>query len=177
MSWLLLVVAGLFEVAWTIGLEYSDGFSKPLSTLGTAVALVVSMVLLAGAVRALPIGTAYAVWTGIGAVGTAMLGILVLDEPATVARVGFISVIVLGIVGLHAVSGGSVRVPSPVVVGRPAPGVVTNPPLIGRPSRRLGLDRQSSAGVARSLDPWATPSRRTSPQKATEATTMKPAAV
>ena len=106
MSWLLLVVAGLFEVAWAVGLEYSDGFSKPLPTLGTGVAMLVSLVLLARAVQDLPIGTAYAVWTGIGAVGTATVGILAFDEPATLVRIGFISVIVFGIVGLHAVSGG-----------------------------------------------------------------------
>ena len=106
MSWLLLVVAGLFEIAWAVGLEYSDGFSKPLPTLGTAVAMLVSLVLLARAVQDLPIGTAYAVWTGIGAVGTATVGILAFDEPATLVRIGFISVIVFGIVGLHAVSGG-----------------------------------------------------------------------
>jgi quaternary ammonium compound-resistance protein SugE len=105
MSWLLLVVAGLFEVAWAVGLEYSDGLSKPLPTLGTVVALVISMVLLAKAVQELPIGTAYAVWTGIGAVGTAVVGLAVFDEPATIARVGFITVIVVGVVGLHAVSG------------------------------------------------------------------------
>jgi quaternary ammonium compound-resistance protein SugE len=106
MSWLLLVVAGLFEVAWAVGLEYSDGFSKPLPTFGTGVAMLVSLVLLARAVQDLPIGTAYAVWTGIGAVGTATVGILAFDEPATLVRIGFISVIVFGIVGLHAVSGG-----------------------------------------------------------------------
>jgi quaternary ammonium compound-resistance protein SugE len=107
MSWPTLVVAGLFEIAWAIGLEYSDGLSKPLPTLGTALALVVSMVLLARAVQDLPIGTAYAVWTGIGAVGTAALGIVLFDEPATAARLGFMSVIVVGIVGLHTVSGGA----------------------------------------------------------------------
>ncbi|SDN15911.1 quaternary ammonium compound-resistance protein SugE [Halogranum gelatinilyticum] len=106
MSWLLLFIAGLFEVAWAIGLEYSDGLSEPLPTLGTVVALIISMVLLAKAVQNLPIGTAYAVWTGIGAVGTAFLGIALFDEPATSARLLFISVIVFGIVGLHFVSGG-----------------------------------------------------------------------
>ena len=105
MSWLLLVAAGLFEIAWAIGLEYSNGLSKPLPTAGTVVALVISMVLLASAVKELPIGTAYAVWTGIGAVGTATLGIVLFDEPATSARLLFISVIVVGIVGLHLVSG------------------------------------------------------------------------
>jgi quaternary ammonium compound-resistance protein SugE len=106
MSWTLLFAAGLFEVAWAIGLEYSDGLSKPLPTAGTVVALLISMVLLANAVKELPIGTAYAVWTGIGAVGTATLGIVLFDEPATGARLLFISVIVFGIVGLHFVSGG-----------------------------------------------------------------------
>lgn len=106
MSWYLLLVAGLFEVAWAIGLEYSDGLSKPVPTLGTVLALLVSMVLLAQAVRELPVGTAYAVWTGIGAVGTASLGIVLFDEPATLARLSFIGVIVVGIVGLHLASGG-----------------------------------------------------------------------
>lgn len=105
MSWPLLIVAGLFEIAWAIGLEYSEGFSKPLPTLGTAVAIVLSMVFLAKAVERLPIGTAYAVWTGIGAVGTASLGVVLFDEPATLARAGFIGLIVVGIVGLHSVSG------------------------------------------------------------------------
>jgi quaternary ammonium compound-resistance protein SugE len=104
MSWLLLVVAGLFEVAWAIGLEYSDGLTDPVPTAATVVALAVSMVLLARAVQTIPIGTAYAVWTGIGAVGTALLGIVLFDEPATLARLGFVSVIVFGIVGLHSVS-------------------------------------------------------------------------
>ncbi|MFB6122120.1 MAG: quaternary ammonium compound efflux SMR transporter SugE [Haloferacaceae archaeon] len=106
MSWYLLVVAGLFEIGWAIGLEYSEGLSKPLPTLGTVVALAVSMVLLAQAVKSLPVGTAYAVWTGIGAVGTAILGIVLFDEPASLARLAFIGVIVVGIVGLHSVSGG-----------------------------------------------------------------------
>ncbi|KAB7514927.1 ligand-binding protein SH3 [Halosegnis rubeus] len=104
MSWPMLVAAGLFEVAWAIGLEYSEGLSKPLPTAATVLALAVSMVLLARAVENLPIGTAYAVWTGIGAVGTATLGIVLFDEPATLARGGFIAVIVVGIVGLHSVS-------------------------------------------------------------------------
>jgi quaternary ammonium compound-resistance protein SugE len=104
-SWTLLVVAGLFEIAWAIGLQYSDGLTKPVPTAATAVALVVSMVLLARAVQDLPIGTAYAVWTGIGAVGTATLGVVLFDEPASLARMGFIALIVCGIVGLHGVSG------------------------------------------------------------------------
>ncbi|RNJ26852.1 DMT family transporter [Halosegnis longus] len=104
MSWPTLIAAGLFEVAWAVGLEYSDGLSEPLPTAATVLALVVSMLLLARAVETLPIGTAYAVWTGIGAVGTATLGIVLFDEPATLARGGFIAVIVVGIVGLHSVS-------------------------------------------------------------------------
>ena len=105
MSWFLLFVAGLFEVAWAVGLEYSDGFSRPLPSAATAVALVVSMLLLGRAVRDLPIGTAYAVWTGIGAVGTAILGVVLFDEPATALRLVFVLLIVVGIVGLRFVSG------------------------------------------------------------------------
>ena len=105
MSWYLLFLAGLFEIGWAIGLEYSEGFSKPGPTLGTAVAMIVSLVLLSRAVKELPIGTAYAVWTGIGAVGTASLGVVLFDEPTSLARVGFIGLIVVGIVGLHLVGG------------------------------------------------------------------------
>lgn len=106
MSWYVLILAGVFEIGWAIGLEYSDGLSKPLPTVGTVVALIISMVLLAQAVKDLPVGTAYAVWTGIGAVGTASLGILLFDEPATLVRMAFIGVIVVGIVGLHLASSG-----------------------------------------------------------------------
>ncbi|WP_332897189.1 DMT family transporter [Haladaptatus sp. CMSO5] len=106
MSWNLLFVAGLFEIAWAIGLGYSEGLTKPIPTAGTVVALVISMVLLAKAVENLPVGTAYAVWTGIGAVGTAILGMYLFDEPATLSRLGFIGLIVVGVVGLNLVSGG-----------------------------------------------------------------------
>jgi quaternary ammonium compound-resistance protein SugE len=105
MAWGILVVAGLFEVCFAIGLEYSDGFTNPIPTVGTAVAAVFSLFLLARALQQLPVGTAYAVWTGIGAVGTALLGIYLFDDPATIARLGFIALIIAGIVGLHAVSG------------------------------------------------------------------------
>ncbi|MBP1986956.1 DMT family transporter [Halolamina salifodinae] len=104
MAWYLLLLAGLFEIGWAIGLEYSDGLSRPIPTVGTVLALIVSMLLLAKAVEELPVGTAYAVWTGIGAVGTALLGIALFDEPATASRLTFIGVIVVGIVGLHSVS-------------------------------------------------------------------------
>lgn len=106
MSWYVLLIAGLFEIGWAIGLEYSDGLSKPVPTLSTAVALLISMVLLAQAIEDIPVGTAYAVWTGVGAVGTASLGIVLFDEPATPARIGFIGLIILGIVGLRLASGG-----------------------------------------------------------------------
>ncbi|WP_436924853.1 quaternary ammonium compound efflux SMR transporter SugE [Halosimplex amylolyticum] len=106
MSWYLLGVAGLFEIAWAIGLEYSEGLTRPLPTAATVVALVISMVLLAKAVESLPVGTAYAVWTGIGAVGTAVLGIVLFDESGDPVRVAFIALIVVGIVGLNLSSGG-----------------------------------------------------------------------
>ena len=106
MSWLLLFVADLFEITWATGLEHSDGLSEPIPTVGTVAALIISMVLLARAVQDLPIGTAYAVWTGIGAVGTASLGIVLFDEPATSLRLLFIFLIIFGIVGLRFVSGG-----------------------------------------------------------------------
>ena len=103
MAWILLVLAGLFEVGWALGLKYTEGFTRPLPTVLTGVALMASMALLGLAVRTLPIGTAYAVWTGIGTVGTAVFGMIVLDEPATAARVGCIGLIVTGIAGLKAV--------------------------------------------------------------------------
>jgi quaternary ammonium compound-resistance protein SugE len=99
--WLTLAIAGLFEIGWAIGLEYSQGLTKLLPSLLTVVSLVVSMVLLARAVQSLPIGTAYAVWTGIGAVGAATLGVVLFDEPSSAARVGFITLIVVGVVGLN----------------------------------------------------------------------------
>jgi quaternary ammonium compound-resistance protein SugE len=100
MEWAMLAVAGLFEVAWAVGLKYTDGFSRWWPSVGTALAMAVSVVLLALAMRTLPVGTAYAVWTGIGAVGTALLGIALFGEPATFARLGCIALIVAGIVGL-----------------------------------------------------------------------------
>jgi len=100
MDWAMLAVAGLFEVAWAVGLKYTEGFSRWWPSVGTALAMAVSVVLLALAMRTLPVGTAYAVWTGIGAVGTALLGIALFGEPATFARLGCIALIVAGIVGL-----------------------------------------------------------------------------
>ncbi len=106
MSWYLLFAAGLFEIGWAIGLEYSEGLSRPVPTLATGLALVASMVLLALALEDLPVGTAYAVWTGIGAVGTATLGVVLFGEPATPARAVFVGAIVAGIVGLRLTAGG-----------------------------------------------------------------------
>jgi quaternary ammonium compound-resistance protein SugE len=103
MAWVMLVVAGLLEVGWAVGLKYTNGFTRLWPTVATAVALVASMTLLGIAVRTLPLGTAYAVWTGIGTVGTAALGIVIFHEPATVLRVVFLAMIVAGILGLKAV--------------------------------------------------------------------------
>ena len=100
MAWLVLIVAGLFEVGWAIGLKYTEGFSRPWPTAGTVAAMVISVALLGVAMRTLPVGTAYAVWTGVGAVGTVVLGMVLFQEPATVARLACVGLIVAGIVGL-----------------------------------------------------------------------------
>lgn len=90
-AWLYLIIAAVFETGWAIGLEYSEGFTKLIPSLATVVSMVTSVVLLAKAVQSLPIGIAYAVWTGIGAAATAVLGIILFDEASTAARLGFIS--------------------------------------------------------------------------------------
>ena len=100
MAWLVLVIAGLFEVGWAIGLKYTEGFTRLWPSVGTGAAMVVSVVLLGWSMRTLPVGTAYAVWTGIGAVGTVVLGIVLFKEPATVARLVCVGLILAGIVGL-----------------------------------------------------------------------------
>ena len=100
MNWFVLILAGLFEIGWAIGLKYTEGFTRLWPSVGTAAAMVVSVVLLGWAMRSLPVGTAYAVWTGIGAVGTVVLGIVLFQEPATVARLACVALIVSGIVGL-----------------------------------------------------------------------------
>jgi len=104
MPWMILFVAGLFEIGWAIGLKYTDGFSRLVPSLLTAGAMIVSVVLLGIALKTLPVGTAYAVWTGIGAVGTALLGIVLFGDPATAARLVSIGLIVAGIVGLKLVT-------------------------------------------------------------------------
>ncbi|WP_447734302.1 quaternary ammonium compound efflux SMR transporter SugE [Rhodanobacter soli] len=100
MAWIYLLLAGLFEVVWAIGLKYSDGFSRLWPTVGTLAAMAVSIVLLAMAVKTLPIGTAYAIWTGIGAVGAVALGIVLFGDPATLPRLLCVALILVGIVGL-----------------------------------------------------------------------------
>jgi quaternary ammonium compound-resistance protein SugE len=104
MAWVVLFVAGLMEIGWAVGLKYTAGFTRLWPSLGTIAALVVSMGLLGLSLRTLPLGTAYAVWTGIGTVGTAVLGILLFREPATAARLVCIALIVAGIVGLKLVT-------------------------------------------------------------------------
>ena len=104
MSWLFLFVAGLFEIGWAIGLKYTEGFTRLVPSVLTVTAMTLSIVLLGLALRTLPVGTAYAVWTGIGAVGTAVLGIYLFGEPAGAARLASIGMIVAGIVGLKLVT-------------------------------------------------------------------------
>ena len=104
MAWFALFLAGLFEIVWAIGLKYTDGFSKLWPSLGTLAAMAISFGLLSYALKFLPIGTAYAIWTGVGAVGTAVLGIFLFGEAASAARLVCILLIVAGIAGLKVVS-------------------------------------------------------------------------
>jgi quaternary ammonium compound-resistance protein SugE len=106
MSWILLVVAGLLEVCWAVGLKYTQGFTRLWPSLFVGVTLAASMVLLSLAARTLPIGTAYAVWVGIGALGAAVLGIVLFHEPVTVARLAFLALLLVAIIGLKVSSGG-----------------------------------------------------------------------
>jgi len=105
MAWIYLLLAGLFEIVWAIGLKYTDGFSRLWPSVGTLAAMAVSIVLLAMAVKTLPIGTAYAVWTGIGAVGAVALGIVLFGDPATWLRLLCVALILTGIVGLKLTAG------------------------------------------------------------------------
>lgn len=104
MYWVVLFVAGLFEVAWAIGLKYTEGFSKLGPSIFTVICMIISMGMLAFAVKHLPIGTAYAIWTGIGAVGTALLGIILFKESQDFMRIFFIFLIITGLIGLKFVS-------------------------------------------------------------------------
>ena len=105
MAWILLVLAGLLEVGWAIGLKYTEGFTRPLPSVLTGAAIVASMVLLSWAARTIPIGTAYAVWVGIGALGAAALGIVLFREPLTAARVAFLALLLVSIIGLKLTAG------------------------------------------------------------------------
>ena len=100
MAWFILIVAGLFEIGWAVGLKYSEGFTKLVPTIWTGTAIIISMSLLGFALRTLPVGTAYGVWVGIGTVGTVAFGIVWFDEPASVARLFFVLLIIVGIMGL-----------------------------------------------------------------------------
>jgi quaternary ammonium compound-resistance protein SugE len=104
MAWWILFLAGLFEVSWAIGLKYTEGFSRLVPSVLTLAAMVVSVVLLGMAVKSLPVGTAYAVWTGIGAAGTVILGIFLFNEPSDLPRLACIVAILTGIIGLRIVS-------------------------------------------------------------------------
>ena len=106
MAWIYLFIAGLFEVGWAIGLKYTEGFTRLVPSIWTAASMAVSVYLLAKALNTISVGTGYAVWTGIGAVGTAILGMILFDEPRTLIRLGWIMLIVLGIVGLKLFSTG-----------------------------------------------------------------------
>ncbi|MEU6682621.1 multidrug efflux SMR transporter [Streptomyces sp. NPDC046832] len=105
MAWVLLVVAGLLEVGWSVGMKYTDGFTRPLPSVLTGAGIVASMLLLSQAARTLPIGTAYGVWVGIGAAGAAVFGMVVLGEPATAARIFFVCLLLVAVVGLKSTSG------------------------------------------------------------------------
>jgi quaternary ammonium compound-resistance protein SugE len=104
MAWMYLFIAGLFEIVWAIALKYSTGFTKPLPSVITVVAILLSIIGLAQALKSLPVGTSYAIWTGIGAVGTTLLGILLFNESRDVIRIVFIIFIITGIVGLQITS-------------------------------------------------------------------------
>ncbi len=105
MAWICLTLAGIFEIAWAIGLKYTEGFTRLWPTVWTGFAMLISFALLSQALKSLPIGTAYAVWTGIGAVGTALVGMLVLGEPREATRILCILLIVTGIAGLKLTAG------------------------------------------------------------------------
>jgi quaternary ammonium compound-resistance protein SugE len=100
MAWLILFLAGLFEVGWAVGLKYTDGFTRPWPTLATAVAMAISLWLLGIAMKSLPLGTAYAVWVGVGTIGTVILGIVLFSEPVNALRLVSVGLILAGIIGL-----------------------------------------------------------------------------
>ena len=103
-SWTALVIAGLLEVCWAVGLKYTDGFRRPIASILVVATIAASMFLLGWAARTLPIGTAYAVWVGIGALGAAVLGIVLFGEPVTAPRLAFLALLLVAIIGLKATS-------------------------------------------------------------------------
>ncbi len=100
MAWVILVLAGFFETGWAIGLKYTEGFTRLWPTVWTVLTMIISLWLLGIAMKTLPVGTAYSVWVGVGAVGTVILGIMLLEEPANAARLISVALIILGIIGL-----------------------------------------------------------------------------
>jgi quaternary ammonium compound-resistance protein SugE len=100
MNWIILIVAGLFEVGWAIGLKYTEGFTRLWPTIGTVISMIISLGLLGIAMKDLPVGTAYSIWVGVGAVGTVILGIVLLGESASVSRMISVVLIIAGIIGL-----------------------------------------------------------------------------
>jgi quaternary ammonium compound-resistance protein SugE len=105
MSWVILIIAGCFEIVWAVGLKYTDGFTRFWPSVGTLAAMLVSVLLLGIAMKELPVGTAYAVWTGVGAIGTAIFGIFLFGDSASAARIACLAMIAGGIIGLKVVSG------------------------------------------------------------------------
>lgn len=100
MNWTILLIAGLFEIAWAIGLKYSEGFTRLWPTVGTLVAMAISVWMLGIAMKTLPVGTAYAIWVGVGAVGTVILGVVLFNEPVNLLRIGSVALIIAGMIGL-----------------------------------------------------------------------------
>ncbi|MEI7025761.1 quaternary ammonium compound efflux SMR transporter SugE [Paenibacillus sp. y28] len=105
MVWIYLLIAGIFEVIWAVSMKYSDGFTRLTPSVITVAGMIISFYFLALTTRDLPLGTAYAIWTGIGAVGTIIVGVLLMNEPLTLARIGFLLLIVVGIIGVKFTSG------------------------------------------------------------------------
>ncbi len=105
MDWIILIIAGLFESAWAVGMKYSNGFTKLYPSIFVIITMAISVYLLSVSIKTLPVGSAYAVWTGIGAVGTAILGIILFGESKELIRIGFIFLIIVGIIGLRIFSG------------------------------------------------------------------------
>ena len=101
MAWIILFLAGVFEIAWAVGMKYTEHFTRPWPTVGTVIAMIASVLLLEYAARSLPLGTAYALWTGIGAVGTVLLGMMLFGEPTSPARIVCLALIIVGIIGLR----------------------------------------------------------------------------